>query len=342
MSKEKKDDNSTNNRWWESYLVRYLSGSIAGAFCIVIVILSLIDESLLNSKILVNSASNIDWKYFPLLGLIGLSIVAGLVYSYMISSPITVIHYGRGGPTGIEKHVRHMWLGWSWSLLSFPFFKDHLNYSITLNLICSIIAFSLKKFRTRKIVQESEKYKRIAKKYNTIEYSAASAAIILLICKAIEIEFHENHLKFLFLLGFPAIFVGLMQYVTLFRIFNQETLIHKFYGKLSKVRSKSGAKDIRETYSHLREHSNSTFIVLLEVCVTCFLLFIINISNYNSRNIFSSESKELASNFIIFFSFWLLPNLFMWSQANRLEKSFTQHPKKYLEKKEEKSQWSDC
>lgn len=342
MSKEKKEDSSTNNRWWESYLVRYLSGSIAGAFCIVVIILSLMDDSLLNSKSIINSTSKIDWKYFPLLGIIGLSIVAGLVYSYMISSPITVIHYGRGGPTGIEKHVRHMWLGWAWSLLIFPFLKDHLNYLISLNLIFLIITFLLKKFRTRHIFRESKKYQRVAKKYNTIEHSATASTIIILICKAIELKFNDNHLKFLFLLGFPAIYVGLIQYVTLFRIFNQETLIHKFYGKLSKVRSKIGAKDIRETYSHLREHSNSTFIVLLEVCATCFLLFIINISNYNSRNIFSSESKELASNFIIFFSFWLLPNLFMWSQANRLEKSFTQHPEKYLEQKEDKSQWSDC
>ena len=339
MSKEKKDDSSTNNRWWESYLVRYLSGSIIGALCILILATTLIDSSNFELHKIIESFKKIDWKYFPFLGIISLLTVGGLIYSYMISSPITVFHYGRGRSSFPESHVRHVWLGWALSIIEFSFLKNHLYIPILINIFL-LITIDCCMQKTEKL--KGRKKLRHKERIKTLEYILIASISMLIASYTINQIWSKNlHLTFLFLLGIPAIVVGLMQYVTLFRILNEEALIHKFYRKLSRARSSEGAKDIRETYSHLREHSNSTFIVILEVCVTCFLMFIIGISDYKPNDIFGKESKELSANIIIFFSFWLLPNLFMWSRANRIEKDFTRRPRKYLRSKHDQSDWSE-
>ena len=155
----------------------------------------------------------------------------------------------------------------------------------------------------------------------------------------------DNFNRGIFLLGFPTLSVGLMQYVTLFRILNSESQIFRFYRKLVKSRLKNGSKDIRETYSHLREHSNATFIVFLEICVTCFIIFLIYFVDKND----SLKTIEGKNNLIIyligFFAFWLMPNLFMWSRANNLEKDFINNNERYLIKEKEDSRlektWSD-
>jgi len=58
----------------------------------------------------------------------------------------------------------------------------------------------------------------------------------------------------------------------------------------------------------------------------------------------SLKNTEGQKNLIIylvgFFAFWLMPNLFMWSRANNLEKDFINNNEKYLIKEKEKS-WTD-
>lgn len=55
-------------------------------------------------------------KDFPLAFMTLALIASGLVYSYIISAPITVIHFGRSGRSTVEQHVRYFWFGWVLSL----------------------------------------------------------------------------------------------------------------------------------------------------------------------------------------------------------------------------------
>ena len=118
-------DNSTanlekNNRWWESYLVRYFSGSIVGAICTAFIYQFSVwrlsgfsqFQFLKEFKTLNSDSETIKIILF---------LVIGLVYAYLVSSPITVIHYGRAWRSNLEKHVRYMWLGWVLIMLFLTF-----------------------------------------------------------------------------------------------------------------------------------------------------------------------------------------------------------------------------
>ena len=93
------------------------------------------------------------------------------------------------------------------------------------------------------------------------------------------------------------------------------------------------SKDIRETYTHLREHSNATFIVLLELCFSAFLIFLIELyagqSGKGSPFISSLEIERVASAVLLLIAFWMTPNLFMWSRANQIERDFARRPRLY-------------
>lgn len=349
MSQSKDNSQSSNTRWWESYLVRYLSGSIIGAFCILLIVYVFLSHS--GHKLNIFSALGpIEYKYFPATGLILVLIISGLIYSYLISSPITVIHYGRGGRQKIEKVVRYIWFGWIVSILCFIFTKGNFYYGLM--VIVAGLLFFYFNYAIRKpnvfsgSCVKGVYYKKVRSRHVT-PIKCIGFALIIWVGSFSIFEYFEinNFNRGIFLLGFPTLSVGLMQYVTLFRILNSESQIFRFYRKLVKSRLKNGSKDIRETYSHLREHSNATFIVFLEICVTCFIIFLIYFADKND----SLKTTEGTNNLIIyligFFAFWLMPNLFMWSRANNLEKDFINNNERYLIKEKEDSpsekSWSD-
>lgn len=156
------------------------------------------------------------------------------------------------------------------------------------------------------------------------------SAIISLICFLVFKLFKFSELqKLLFVFGLPTISVGVTQYFTLFRILGSENKIFNFYRNLVSVRIKENSKDIRETYSHLREHSNSSFIVLIEVCVTFFILFLISLIDFEKYN----KSEDILIDLLKIVSVvivWIMPNIFMWSRANQLEKDFLFNSEKYI------------
>lgn len=156
--------------------------------------------------------------------------------------------------------------------------------------------------------------------------------MVSIVIVTIELKLMDETLfnKALLLFALPTFFVGLMQYITLFRILHNEDEIHAFYQKLIAARSIEGAKDVKETYSHLREHSNSTFIVILEICFTC--LAILSIETIKSSTKIQPDEKfqYYAVYGFGFLLFWLIPNLFMWSRANKLEKNFSYKPESYI------------
>lgn len=342
---ESKEVNSSNTRWWESYLVRYLSGSIVGAFCIIAIIISIFHNSSINYETIKNILPS-DGKDFPVVGVLILLLVSGLVYSYVISSPITVYHYGRGGSQKIEKLSRYMWLGWSWAILTS--ILPEINY-LSIWVLCflpiliySIILSIIKLNKIKWIVSE---YRQIPKNiyhsikkpslFFTILYCNISSMCMIRVLELYKSTFEgkaENFSTSLLLLSIPTFFVGIMQYITLFRILHAEDKIHLFYRKLIKSRALKGAKDVRETYSHLREHSNSTFIVVLEISFTCLILFFINLSKLNNNNSINFDINKFLFYGIGFFLFWSIPNIFMWSRANNLEKDYLENSEHYLQK----------
>lgn len=318
------ENNFSNTRWWESYLVRYLSGSIVGAFCIIAILLALVPSLSISLKEIKTVLPN-EWKDFPIIGLLVSLLISGLVYSYIISSPITVYHYGRGGSQNIETWSRYMWLGWSWTILISLLPYIHYIFSWFLYSVTLIFLVFLCKSISKSPV-ESTLYKTICK------CIISSLLIIGFIefCDAYLLKQSTTLNKTLLLFSVPAFFVGIMQYITLFRILHSEDEIHNFYKELIKARATKGAKDVRETYSHLREHSNSTFIVVLEICFTCLIILLIQLSK-NLENLHAPlDYNKLLSYGLGFLIFWSIPNVFMWSRANNLEKSFLKDPNSYV------------
>jgi hypothetical protein len=82
-----------NNRWWESYLTRYLIGTIVGALCIFYLVeyAKEANELVCLFKKLLGNIDEGDSKgvYILTLG------AMGFAYCYLISAPLTLIHHLR-------------------------------------------------------------------------------------------------------------------------------------------------------------------------------------------------------------------------------------------------------
>lgn len=86
-----------------------------------------------------------------------------------------------------------------------------------------------------------------------------------------------------------------------------------FYRDISVRRTSVKGRDYRESYTHMREHANSIFIALMEISLACLLVVVMQLL---------SATWELQSIAVIACLFlWMLPNVFLWSQANRLERA---------------------
>lgn len=139
----------------------------------------------------------------------------------------------------------------------------------------------------------------------------------------------EKIFKFLLIASVPALQAGLMQYITVIRILISDEKVHFFYRKLSRFRSQDKSKDIRETWSHLREHSNGIFIMVLEVSVTCLIMTIllVTVPVKWMNNYF--DVLDFLYFFLSFFLFWSIPSIFLWSRANNIEKDFVENFDEY-------------
>jgi len=83
-------ENSNNSRWWETYLVRYITGSVVGAV-IVYQILIAADVS--------KAIHPPQWHELKAEALVMLGLV-GFAYCYLASAPITFLHAIRVGGEG--------------------------------------------------------------------------------------------------------------------------------------------------------------------------------------------------------------------------------------------------
>ncbi len=88
-------ENLTNYRWWETYLVRYITGSVVGA----VIVYALLKQIGID---LIPCFDDIKSTNMIVLG------VLGFAYCYLASAPITLLHavretYARSGNTKLSK-----------------------------------------------------------------------------------------------------------------------------------------------------------------------------------------------------------------------------------------------
>lgn len=347
MSDDKKSGNSgANTRWWESYLVRYFSGAIVGAMCLAVILLYA-DWRLYGGA---HTKLPEPSKDFPLAFLTLALIASGLVYSYIISAPITVIHFGRSGRSPIEQNVRYFWFGWVLSLGVVQLSGatgDRLFQSsawggwMLMSLVCVgylIVSHHINKTPRARMdgPAESRRLKRSQDSRRNAWRSVAWAGLLLvfLVTASSVLGIQQSPMAMsLLAFALPTLFVGVMQYVTLWRVLHTERTVHRFYRRLSRARNMENSKDIRETYTHLREHSNATFIVLLELCFSAFLILLIELYAGQSGNVSPGSSGlevwRIVSFALSLIAFWMAPNLFMWSRANQIERDFALRPTLY-------------
>lgn len=347
MSDDKKTGSSgANTRWWESYLVRYFSGAIVGAICLAAILIYA------DWRLYEGSHTNLTaLDKGPPGTAVALALIAcGLVYSYIISAPITVIHFGRSGRSSLEQHVRYFWFGWVLALAGMHLLIASGNGRIDpsawalwvlLLLVCLgyLIVSHYAMLVPRRKVDSKPEGRRVKRQRETRQNawrSLAWAGLILVFLMGVDNGLGlQGRPAVLALLAFalPTLFVGVMQYVTLWRIFRTERAVHRFYRSLSRARNMEGSKDIRETYTHLREHSNATFIVLLELCFSAFVIFLVELYAGSAGAIQTADSgygnERIVSAVLLLIAFWMTPNLFMWSRANQIERDFKRRPKLY-------------
>src|SRR6266508_1712995 len=113
-------------RWWEDYLVRYLTGTLVGAFCIFVLVVEIFfngDPQSLGKRVFFSPEKDSSW-----LGLIVLALAVA-AYCYLESTPITVLHAGRMIREGMNKYARRAWYVW-WFLFTVVFVGATLGFSI--------------------------------------------------------------------------------------------------------------------------------------------------------------------------------------------------------------------
>ncbi|MBS0320135.1 MAG: hypothetical protein JSR18_06305 [Proteobacteria bacterium] len=85
----------------------------------------------------------------------------------------------------------------------------------------------------------------------------------------------------------------------------------RFYADLARARALHAG--LRESYTHMREHANSIFIALLELSLASLILFTLKFVGPDLQT-------RLTVVAALFFA-WIVPGVFVWAQANRLESS---------------------
>lgn len=368
MSEDKKSTNTgTNTRWWESYLVRYFSGAIVGAICLMTILLyvdwRLYDGShtgLFASHSVQPTADALranapaSQQTLPISVLAFVLIAGGLVYSYIISAPITVIHYGRSGRSGLERHVRYFWLGWVITLFALQLISVTVGlptmacrWVLWLMLLMVALSYLLVSSQPepKSAVSNSNNCSRTVSRkarrsreawrngLSAVAWGVLLLSLVIIASKKFGLQSRPAVVSLL-AFALPTLFVGSMQYVTLFRIFETEIALHRFYRLLTRARTMENSKDVRETYTHLREHSNATFIVLLELCFSAFLIFCVEVfAGHSAASKVSGVpgvlSESMVNAVLLLIAFWMTPNLFMWSRANQLERDFAKRPLLY-------------
>jgi hypothetical protein len=347
------EDGSNHQRWWEGYLVRYFLGFIVGCVCVIILFgntYPILMQSATSAIFPSNTTAvptptstpsqlsdtaaqgekKSDAAITPLVILTGLF---GIGYCYISSTPITVLHSTRMMDTWFRRHSRSFWMAWTISLTYFvvrPFFDlgtTHFGIWMGVTFVL-LLSIKLRMFLVppRPSISSHPRIVGIALVYN-IGMFTFSFMVVLTMIDGIGII---NTALFAFSL--PALWILVGQYWTLMILLRDENKkFFDFYKKISRARQKHRSRDIRDSYTHLREHANAIFVVLIELCILAGLLCI---SDFTKTYLLSTPKQFVTvypTTILLLTGIWLVPTVFMWGLANRLEQEFSEHPTDFLD-----------
>lgn len=100
----------------------------------------------------------------------------------------------------------------------------------------------------------------------------------------------------------------------------EKSVFRTFYRALVRARHATADTGIRDSYTHLREHANSVFIVVIELSLLATLLAV-------HKAIPDREQFALWS--LAFLLLWTSPNILLWGLANSLERDLSENRAEY-------------
>ncbi|KAA5918995.1 hypothetical protein F1536_29045 [Achromobacter xylosoxidans] len=348
VASEKTEASNSNNRWWESYLVRYFLGFVVGAICIAAIV---IYSGLVPGALFVaNEASRVvsNEPKYGMTSIVVAVAVLGLAYCYVASTPITVLHAGRYSKGAADRLSRFFWFGWVLVLSILMFIPQLAKFRFSCGLVSYAAAFvisgvliALWRFdkgegatcagnavvdRSNAIVPESGAVDYRNRDYLLIfPFFCAIWSFSQFIPLYFGVEPQISDIRLL-VIGAPVVWIGLAQYFVLFKIFNGSKDNYEFYKKLFAARRKAGARDVRDTYSHLREHSNAIFIVAVEISMLALVLGGMRIDRAGAP----TSHWDSVTFWLSALGIWIVPTIFMWSRANAMERYFSENSEQFL------------
>lgn len=269
----------------------------------------------------------------------------GLAYCYIASTPVTVLHGTRMINTWVSANSRAFWVGWGLSLLCYAFIKSHraldnvprtdiYDASALLLFLAAALWTSNMAENTATTTATSQLLRITGRQ---LAFSIfAFFFFILAVAGFMRQAFPESSIGLL-IFSMPVLWITISQYWALFALLqtkNDKRFV-EFYMRISKARQRAGAKDIRDSYSHLREHSNSIFVVVIELCILSALLYFLDIYHLDTPNTVvltasAIKSEEFNVLVLFFLGLWLIPTIYMWGLANRLERKFAENPSQFV------------
>jgi len=345
----KPNASAPNTRWWESYLVRYFVGFIVGGVCVVVLANELGGTDWLAKQLSSDGKFKPDWSAL----LIGLALL-GLGYCYIASTPITVLHAGRYGSGPIDGQSRYFWLGWVLATICSVAMPNWPKWQSATWMVLFVIAVALLLLATRfsqRVTQKTDllqssvvqteillpltnalKPRKMAEiklsevALNAIAWTGAILSAVHVVAAFGGIESNSFNVSLL-VFGAPVVWIGLAQYAVLFRLLQDEKANFAFYSHLMHARRLRNANDVRDTYTHLREHSNSVFIVLVELCALALLVVLVQ-GTVDAK--VGTGYRQFVQFALCGLGLWMVPTVFLWSRANAMERKFAFEPSCFL------------
>lgn len=250
-------------RWWEDYLVRYLTPMLVGSMLVAYVGLLLGYpggfKAFINSGILWADKKEINISI--LLGIL----ISGFTFAYICSTPITVFHAGRMIHKGLNGYATPFWYTW---------------FGIT--ILCATTLMINSAFNLG---------------CTTISKNATTIGLVVASLPAFWMFFGQ---------------CDVIRRIKIDKEKPRESEFVQYYDDLATSRNISPwSRELRESYTHLREHANSVFICLAEISVAALIVLIWRITG---------EGSIFVLICLLGLLLWIAPNVFLWSVANRLEK----------------------
>ena len=298
----------------------------------------------------------------------------GMAYCYIASTPITVIHAGRMYRTWVERQTRTFWLGWAGVLGSsilFDLNKVPNGWGLAIPLIVGALLILLvdpfylsvaERKAGKDSSKEEVKHQTALELWETIDpsllgkkpisenrkrqgrtvvgllvNSVAWACVIysISLCVKHSAPVPEKLPTAMVLLALPVVWICIAQYTTLFQIMTKPLEFTSWYLQITSARSSYEAQDVRESYTHLREHANSIFIVVIEVSLL-FLIMTLGHLRAPAQSSLPTVPNDYLLTIAALMAVWLVPTIFMWSRANWLEQEFADSPRDFAKPKSEK------